>query len=427
MPTASIDALGVAELIDQAVERRVLVFGAPPGVGRDLDLLARPAEHAAIASALKREGFVQRAAAWAAFGAGTAYAVELVHADNWALPPVAVDALFEEASPVHGLTFVVRPAPHHRLLVLARRLVWAGGRLDDKLRVRADEALAEDPRAWEAAAEHARAWRTREALRLLRQAHRSGRATYALRLRATAEQQAWRASVPRVRRPLVVALSGLDGAGKSTQASHLRDALDRLGVETEVVWSPLGGNPTLELIGMPLKRLLRRLRFGPFAALAERSASGHVMSKPGADPPRGALRGLMVGWASLVVGLNLLSQRRAVAAQALKGRRVVVFDRHALDSLVRLRFLYGAAGSAAFQKGLVAALAPRARLAYLLEVRPDTALARKPDEWSLDQLRRQAALYHEEGDALGVRRLEGEREPEGLAAEIAREVWLMLG
>src|SRR5207253_2517286 len=122
----------------------------------------------------------------------------------------------------------------------------------------------------------------------------------------------------------------------------------------------------IEVIGMPLKRLLRRLRFGPFEKLAERSAAGHVMSNPNGEQSGTLTRVVTLGWATLVVALNLLSQRRAVARQGLKGRRVVIFDRHALDSLVRLRFLYGAAGSAAFQKRLVAAVAPRARLAYLL-------------------------------------------------------------
>ena len=427
MPTPSLKGSQIAQLIDRSIEHRVLVFGSLPGEGRDLDLLVRSAERAAIESALERERFIQRGGCWAAFGEGTAYGVEIVSAETWRLPSAELDALFGEASPVDPLVRIVRPAPHHQLLVLARRVVWARGRLDEKLRARLDRALVEDSQAWQTAAERAPLWEAGHALRLLRQLHGGGHTSLSARMRATREQGAWRAALPRVRRPLVVALSGLDGAGKSTQANDLRHALEQLDLDAEVIWSPLGGNPTLEVIGIPLKRLLRRLRFGPFAALAERSAAGHVMSNPDAHQTRNLTMLVTLGWATLVIVLNLLSQRRAVARQALRGRRVVIFDRHALDSLVRLRFLYGAAGSARFQRWLVAAVAPRARLAYLLEIRPETALARKPDEWNIEQLRRQAALYREESDALGVRRLEGERERESLGAEIAAEVWLSAG
>src|SRR6185295_14636664 len=95
---------------------------------------------------------------------------------------------------------LVRPAPHHALLILAR-LGMTKKRLG-----RLERALAEDPDALEKARLLAADWRVD--LRRLR-----------IRL----------ISRPRRRRRVVIALSGIDGSGKSSQANAAEDALDRLG------------------------------------------------------------------------------------------------------------------------------------------------------------------------------------------------------
>jgi thymidylate kinase len=118
--------------------------------------------------------------------------------------------------------------------------------------------------------------------------------------------------------------------------------------------------------------------------------------------------------------LNALSQRRAALEHVPRGR-IVIFDRHVLDTVVRMRFLYG--GSGRLQARLVQLVAPHARFAYLLDIRPETSLERKDDIWSLEQLRRHVELYREESRRLGVRRLDGERPRTELCAEIAEDVW----
>ena len=391
----------------------MLVYGSLPPHGRDLDLVAQPDEEGIVSRALVEAGLVGGGARFAAFGGCSAFGVELAAVTSWGLPRGEAEALFAESLPVDGCERIRRPSPAHALLILARRLAWSGGSLAPKLRPRVAAVLAEDPIAWSGAWERAPAWGLADALHALEQGDLGAvRARLPHRL----------SSLPRPRRPLVVALSGLDGAGKSSQAAALRDALAKLGVPAAVVWTPLGQNTTLELIGRPAKKVLSKLRFGPLRALAESSSSGSVFSQPGSSDNSGAERSRVTAvWATFVALLNVLAQRRALARHAL-GARVVVYDRHALDSIVRMRFLYGEAGNSRLQRRLIRAAAPRPRLAYYLDVSPETAHARKQD-WTLDQLRTQAQLYAEDTAAFGVRRLDAERPRHEVCAEIASEVW----
>jgi hypothetical protein len=69
-----------ANLVDTASPGRVLVFGSPPGPGRDLDLLIRTAELTPVAEALAAAGFRSRNDEWVRFRESTAEAVDLVPA-----------------------------------------------------------------------------------------------------------------------------------------------------------------------------------------------------------------------------------------------------------------------------------------------------------------------------------------------------------
>jgi thymidylate kinase len=100
---------------------------------------------------------------------------------------------------------------------------------------------------------------------------------------------------------------------------------------------------------------------------------------------------------------------------------VVILDRSALDAVVYVRDRWAGGAALPVQTRLLARLAPRPGRAYLLDVSPETAYARKHD-FPLDVLRARAALYRELHAALGVRRLDGEREPSDLCAEIAADV-----
>jgi thymidylate kinase len=216
----------------------------------------------------------------------------------------------------------------------------------------------------------------------------------------------------RPRRGRLVALSGIDGAGKSSQARWLAQALTALGAPAEVVWNDLLGNVALDVVAKPIKavRQSRRGEVTPMSSYADR--------EPPADAGTSRVRAL---WSSYVTLSNSLEQRiRALPARA-RGR-VVVFDRGPLDLAVRMEVLYRSRVER--QRRLVALAAPRPDLAFLLDLDPGLSLGRKQDIWSPRQLREQAATYRALAPRFGARVLDASRPPELLAAEIARAVWL---
>jgi thymidylate kinase len=388
----------------------VIVLGSLPPAGRDLDLLARTPERERIEAALSDAGLERNGSEFALFGACSAYGVELIAAEGF-LPPTALDDLFARALPLDGSTALARPAPADALLVLAR-LVAEEGRLRPKRRARLERILAEDPHAWERAREAARSWRAERALALLERAAAGDRpVALAELLRARGA----RAASTLRRRGLLVALSGIDGAGKSSQARWLADSLTALGADVDVVWNDLLGSRALDVLAAGPKALLR---------LGGRSNEGMARwgdaAPSGEDQTERALRG---AW-SMVVTLTDALEQRLLASRSLARGRVVVFDRSPLDLAVRMQVLYGA--SVERQRSLVRLAAPRPHLAYLLDIPSEVSLARKRDVWSRSQLTEQRTLYRALAPGFGVRRVDGQRPPPDIAAEIAREAWLAL-
>ena len=71
-------------------------------------------------------------------------------------------------------------------------------------------------------------------------------------------------------------------------------------------------------------------------------------------------------------------------------------------------------------------MSPTPWRSYFLDIAPETSLARKLEQWQLEDLHEHARLFHLEYAAHGARRLDGERTPTELNAEIAREIWISL-
>jgi thymidylate kinase len=469
-PDAHAPLIELARAVDAVAGGRVLVFGSPPPHGRDLDILVREPQEHAIATRLETEGLLRRGVQWVAFRACTAVGVDLVPAADWRLPPTELASLFEEGEVVPGYDHLVAPAPHHALLIAARRVARAG-EYGDRLRERVGETLRAAPSAWEQAARRAPAWQAVKALAFLRALHASGsqpdraaRARSVLTrvrgLRQPRLRTAARALRRLARRPAIVALSGLDGAGKSFQAERLAAALERLDRRAMVVWPPAANvlfqaNPAVKQRLFAVLRMLGRSdgrkRTAPPPSAPSLSAPSPSVASPSAaslpalpspaapvpaapapafeEPPLEPLprqRAPVAHALGLIVALAQAWAFRRGVARAGRRVDVVIYDRYALDSIVYLRHRWGQGRAFPLQSALIRRLARLPDRAFLLDVEPAVAYARKQD-FPLENLRERAALYRELYPRLGCARLDGERPATELCAEIARSVWECLG
>lgn len=439
----------VARLADEAAPGRVVVSGSLPPEARDLDLVVLPADEEAIAARLRDEGFHGLRGEWVRFQACGAEAVDLIPAAAWELPREELAAIFDEAIPLEGYAHLARPASHHLLLMLARRLVGGDGRLDGKRRARVDRALAERPDAWAAALVSAPRWGLTRALAGLRAAYERdeamGRpdraAAHAERLAALgmsprrAQLEAWRRVMrpPAERGGFLIAFSGLDGAGKSSQAEALKDVLERLGYEVALVWTRLEwttlweGGSALGKVAWPVRKaagVAERLRRKDAPAASESVQTDWYTNV--VDSPASRLRhrfgAVNDAWVAVVAATHARAQR-AATAHHIRAGRAVICDRYTLDAAAFLRFRYGEGRSFRRQIALVERLSPRPLRAYHVDVPAEVAHGRKAEQYSLDDLERQARLYREERDALEVMPVDGQRPREELCTEIALDVW----
>lgn len=385
--------------VDDAVSSRVVIYGSLPPDGRDLDLIVPDAELPAIKAGLAGVGAQVRGDQCAIFANGTAYLVELSPASRWRLPESEVGALLRDAEPLGGFRYVAKPAPHHALLLMARTGV------SSKRRPRLQAAL-DHPGAWEKAQAHADLWRVE-----LSKLQRDNGSARRLGLAAP------RAAATRFAQPHVVAFSGLDGAGKSTQVQMLASALRALGYDVTIEWSPILGNRSVSMLSAAAWGFLRLTR-----APEGRASRSLVAGSESSSYIRRAVKQLWVGYTTSV---NSLALRRASLASRGQGH-VVIYDRFVLDSLARIRFLYGERDPLRVQQAILKWVAPTPTAAFWLDIPPERAYGRKPEQWTVADLTAQRRFYEAEHAKLSVDRLDGECPTEALAAEIAGRVWRRL-
>jgi thymidylate kinase len=179
-----------------------------------------------------------------------------------------------------------------------------------------------------------------------------------------------RSSTPPVslpgRRGLVVAISGVDGSGKSTLRAALAENLERAGVPVSTVWVRPGmGLGRLMSLAAVAKRLIRQ----------DAAPGVRAMADPDAARPA-SRRGLLGYVWALLVSLSFLV---GVWRQHASSRGVVLYDRHLVDALATLDFAYEGV-DLRFQHRLVRTLLPRADVRLYLDVPAEVSVARKPDD-----------------------------------------------
>jgi thymidylate kinase len=183
----------------------------------------------------------------------------------------------------------------------------------------------------------------------------------------------------------VIALSGLDGAGKTAHAKALKDALETSEVITRTVWTRCGCSHLYRAISA----VARRLGVGNDIRHERRVGTN-------ASPLRG-LKGHAWAWLN-ALDLALVYQAR-VRFPILTGK-VVIADRYTTDAAVEIAHRLGADDPMSIPavRALVA-LAPRPHSAYLLDLPAEIAAYRSADPEDENDLARQRELYRRAADA----------------------------
>jgi thymidylate kinase len=177
---------------------------------------------------------------------------------------------------------------------------------------------------------------------------------------------------------MLITISGIDGAGKSTQIQKLKQYLLRANI------------PCRELAFWDDVAIFRHLRSG---------FSRHVLQSDGnvGEPDRPAKRRdknlqswpLFIGRSALYL-LDVINLRRVVLRE--DGRHgVVIFDRYIYDQLAALPM--DRWWARAFAR-LLLRIAPTPDISYLLDAIPETARARKP-EYPLEFMHKYRSSYLE--------------------------------
>lgn len=172
----------------------------------------------------------------------------------------------------------------------------------------------------------------------------------------------------------LIALSGMDGAGKSTAALRRRDELAAAGTPAVVHWTRFAADVgRLDLLARAVRWVLRRKPAADVEGEDEKPSAPGIVDRV---------------WVLLVAATTVRTARRA--ARLRRRGYTVVCDRWLLDALVDLRVRHGRhpAAERVLRRGF-----PRADETTRLRVDPAVAAVRKPGDQSAAVLAAQAAEY----------------------------------
>ncbi len=220
------------------------------------------------------------------------------------------------------------------------------------------------------------------------------------------------------RRGALIVVSGVDGAGKSTQIARLQERLHARGARPVVFWHRPGYSPELDA----LRRVVRRLRGGVLPPPGPSAARERVFSRPS----------VRVSWLATAL-LDTFAQHALKVRAMLATGRTVICDRGLADARLDLALRFPEAAPLLGRLWpAIEAGAPRPDISLLLLVSPEEALRRSeakrepfPDPPEVRLARDRA--YRELVGRDGWRVIDAEADVDVVAGRIWREVVPVFG
>jgi len=211
--------------------------------------------------------------------------------------------------------------------------------------------------------------------------------------------------------PMLVALSGIDGSGKTTQAEALQRAFQSCAIRARCVWSRIASSPFTDLFIRGGKRILRH----------RTNAKGAYTSHEVLSARRAMLCSPLIRWAwQWMVVLDLLVRYWLQVGWPLLRGEVVIADRYVDDALADLAVHLGWQYPERTVAGRVLRLlSPRPRLTYVFDLPAEVAAQRMAGEReSVKYLKQSRAVYQRLAQRGQIEQVDARRPLEDIADSI---------
>jgi thymidylate kinase len=167
-----------------------------------------------------------------------------------------------------------------------------------------------------------------------------------------------------LRRPFLISFSGLDGAGKTTQITNLREVISRHGLQHELItfWDDV-------VVGTRYREGFVHKVYGSEQGIG-------APEKPVNRKDKNVRKWYLTIARHLLYLLDAIHLRFVVGRAEMNDNNVIIIDRYIYDELANLPI--GNPLSNIFIR-IVRFIAPKPDIAYLLDADPEAARARKPE------------------------------------------------